>query len=100
MTTLTLIFALPLLAAIALAFVPRNFAVIMRAVAVGVTFVTMLLGILMFWQFNGAIADASGYKFVSTIPWLGAESLTDISLSIFVGILVATYSTLFVAAPL
>ena len=47
MTTLTLIFALPLLAAIALAFVPRNFAVIMRAVAVGVTFVTMLLGILI-----------------------------------------------------
>lgn len=30
MTTLTLIFALPLLAAIALAFVPRNFAVILR----------------------------------------------------------------------
>ncbi|UYO98609.1 protein translocase subunit SecF [Microbacterium sp. M28] len=32
--------------------------------------------------------------------WLGAETLTDISLSIFIGILVATYSTLFVAAPL
>lgn len=32
--------------------------------------------------------------------WLGAATLTDISLSIFVGILVATYSTLFVAAPL
>src|SRR5688572_8806712 len=75
MTTLTLIFALPLLAAIALAFVPRNFAVIMRAVAVGVTFVTMLLGILMFCQFNGAMADKYGYKFISTIPWLGAESL-------------------------
>lgn len=75
MTTLTLIFALPLLAAIALAFVPRNFAVIMRAVAVGVTFVTMLLALLMFWQFNGATADANGYKFVSTIPGLGAESL-------------------------
>ncbi len=75
MTTLTLIFALPLLAAIALAFVPRNFAVIMRAVAVGVTFVTMLLGILMFCQFNGAAADASGYKFVSPLPGLGAESL-------------------------
>src|SRR6478609_2756570 len=75
MTTLTLIFALPLLAAIALAFVPRNFAVIMRGVAVGVTFVTMLLGILVFWQFNGATADANGYKFISTIPWLGAESL-------------------------
>ncbi len=32
--------------------------------------------------------------------WLGAETLTDLSLSIFVGILVATYSPLFVAAPL
>ena len=32
--------------------------------------------------------------------WLGAETLTDISLAIFVGIFVATYSTLFVAAPL
>ena len=48
MTTLTLIFALPLLAAIALAFVPRNFAVIMRAAAVGVTFVTMLLAVPVF----------------------------------------------------
>jgi NADH-quinone oxidoreductase subunit M len=75
MTTLTLIFLLPLLAAIALAFVPRNFAVIMRAVAVGVTFLTMLLAVLMFWEFNGATADANGYKFVSTIPGLGAESL-------------------------
>lgn len=75
MTILSLIFILPLFAAIALAFVPRNFAAIMRAVAVGVTFVTMLLGILMFWQFNGAAADANGYRFVSTIPGLGAESL-------------------------
>src|SRR6185295_10350951 len=75
MSTLTLIFALPLVSAIALAFVPRNFAVIMRAVAVGVTFVTMLLSILMFCRFNGATPDANGYKFVSTIPWLGAESL-------------------------
>ncbi|WP_203138505.1 protein translocase subunit SecF [Microbacterium sp. JZ31] len=32
--------------------------------------------------------------------WLGAETLSDISLSIFVGIIVATYSTLFVAAPI
>lgn len=37
MSPLTYIFLLPLLAAIALAFVPRNFAVIMRAVAVGMT---------------------------------------------------------------
>ena len=42
MSTLTCIFLLPLIAAIALVFVPRNFAVIVRAMAVGVTFVTML----------------------------------------------------------
>lgn len=75
MTSLTLIFLLPLLAAIALVFVPRNFAVVMRAVTLGVTFVTMLLAVRMFWRFDGAVADAAGYKFVSVIPWLGAESL-------------------------
>src|ERR1051325_3955082 len=75
MTSFAFMFAPPLFAAIALVFVPRNFAVIMRAVAVGVTFVTMLLAVLMFWQFNGATADANGYKFVSTIPGPGAESL-------------------------
>ena len=32
--------------------------------------------------------------------WLGAETLSDISLSIFVGIIVAAYSTVFVASPL
>ncbi len=75
MTILTPIFILPLLAAIALAFVPRNYRVVMRAVAVGVTFVTMLLAVLMFWEFSGVPPDASGFKLVSTIPGLGAESL-------------------------
>jgi len=72
---LTLIFILPLLAALVLAFVPRSFAVIMRAVAVGTTLATMLLAVLMFCRFNGAAVDASGYRFVSTIPGLGAASL-------------------------
>ena len=66
---------LPLLAAIALVFVPRNFVVVMRAAAVAVTFAIMLLAVKMFCQFNGTTADANGYKFVSTIPGLGAESL-------------------------
>jgi NADH-quinone oxidoreductase subunit M len=75
MTPLTLIVLLPLLTAIALAFVPRSFRVVMRGVAVLVTFFTMLLALGTFWAFGGAAADQSGYKFVSTIPWLGAESL-------------------------
>jgi NADH-quinone oxidoreductase subunit M len=75
MSILVLILILPLLAAIGLAFVPRSFAVIMRATAVLVTFVTMLLAILMFCRFNATTPDEYGYRFVQTIPGLGAESL-------------------------
>jgi preprotein translocase subunit SecF len=34
------------------------------------------------------------------VIWAGAQTLTDLSLSIFVGTIVAAYSTIFVAAPL
>jgi preprotein translocase subunit SecF len=46
-----------------------------------------------------AILPVGAILFIGAF-WLGAETLTDISLSIFVGIIVAAYSTLFVAAPL
>ncbi len=75
MSTLAYILLLPLLAAIALAFVPRNYRVVMRAVGIAATFVTMLLALVLFLQFNGAAADANGFKFVGIIPGLGAESL-------------------------
>jgi NADH-quinone oxidoreductase subunit M len=75
MNELTCIFAVPLLAAIALAFVPRNFAVVMRAGAIFATFISAALAVSMFLQFNSAPADTDGFKFVSTIPGLGASSL-------------------------
>lgn len=76
MTTLSYIFLLPLFAAILLAFVPRNYAVIMRLVALIATFLSAALAVKMFCQFNGAAVDPeTGYRFVSTIPWLGAKSL-------------------------
>lgn len=46
-----------------------------------------------------AILPVGAILFIGSI-WLGARTLSDISLSIFVGTLVAAYSTLFVAAPL
>ena len=46
-----------------------------------------------------AILPVGAILFIGAF-WLGAETLSDISLSIFVGIIVAAYSTLFVAAPL
>jgi NADH-quinone oxidoreductase subunit M len=75
MSTLTYIFLLPLIAAIVLAFVPRSFAVVFRTAAVIATLISALLALKMFLQFNGAPADATGFKFVGVVPGLGAESL-------------------------
>ena len=46
-----------------------------------------------------AILPTGAILFIGAL-WLGAQTLTDISLSIFVGTILAAYSTLFVAAPL
>jgi NADH-quinone oxidoreductase subunit M len=72
MTTsiLTYIFGWPLIAAIALVFVPRNYRVIIRAVALLATFISMLLAVKMFCQF---VTGHAGYQFEQQIPWV--ESL-------------------------
>ncbi|MGZ0710840.1 protein translocase subunit SecF (plasmid) [Coraliomargarita sp. W4R53] len=46
-----------------------------------------------------AILPTGAILFIGAL-WLGAETLTDLSLSIFVGTIIAAYSTIFVAAPL
>jgi NADH-quinone oxidoreductase subunit M len=73
MSILTHILAWPLIAAIALAFVPRNFRVVMRATALLATLVSALLAVVMFLKFNSAPTDAFGYRFAQRIPWI--ESL-------------------------
>jgi NADH-quinone oxidoreductase subunit M len=73
MSILTYILGWPLLAALVLVFVPGNYRVIIRAVAVLATFISMVLAIKMFVQYGGATAGLSGYKFEQQIPWV--ESL-------------------------
>ncbi len=80
-STLTYILGWPLVAALALAFVPRDFRVVMRAVAVLATGLSALLAIKMFLFFPGALADADGFRFVQQVPWV--ESL---GISYFVGV--------------
>ena len=46
-----------------------------------------------------AVLPTGAILFIGVI-WVGAQTLTDLSLSIFVGTIVAAYSTIFVAAPL
>lgn len=81
MSTLTYILGWPLLAAVVLAFVPRNYRFVMRLVALGATGISALLAIKMFLMFPGAAADADGYRFVQQVPWV--ESL---GISYFVGV--------------
>ena len=75
MTTsiLTYILGIPLLAALLLVFVPGNYRVIIRAIAVLATFLSAALAVKMFCQFGGAPVDAEGYRFVQQVPWV--ESL-------------------------
>lgn len=73
-TTLTYIIGWPLVAALLLCAVPRNYRFVMRLVAVGVTFITMLLAIKMFCQFNNAPL-VNGFRFVHEVPWWGAQAL-------------------------
>jgi hypothetical protein len=73
MSILTYIAGWPLLAALLLIFVPGNYRVIIRAIAVLATFISMVLAIKMFIQFTAAPVDADGYRFVQQIPWV--ESL-------------------------
>jgi len=70
MSILTYIAGWPLVAALALVVVPRNYRVIIRAIAVLGTFISMVLAIKMFCQF---VPGANGFQFEQQIPWV--ESL-------------------------
>jgi NADH-quinone oxidoreductase subunit M len=70
MSILTYILGLPLLAALALLFVPRNLRVVMRGVALAATGLSALLAIFMFLQFTGAEVGETGYRFEQILPWV------------------------------
>ena len=73
MSILTYIAGWPLLAALLLVVVPRNYRVIIRAIAVLATFISAVLAVKMFCNYNCVLPDAQGYRFVQQIPWV--ESL-------------------------
>ena len=73
MSILTHIWGIPILAALALVAVPRNYRVPIRAIAVLATFISAVLAVKMFCDFGTAMPDHYGYRFVQQIPWV--ESL-------------------------
>jgi NADH-quinone oxidoreductase subunit M len=66
MSILTCILGVPLIAALALVFVPRNYRVVMRGVAVFATLISALLAVIMFVRFDAH----GGYQFEQTLSWV------------------------------
>src|SRR5215469_5677176 len=73
MSILTWIFCCPLLAALLLIFVPRNYRVIISTVAVLGTFISMVLAIKMFCEFRLGV---SGFQFEQRIPWVESVGIS------------------------
>ncbi|HTV42678.1 MAG TPA: NADH-quinone oxidoreductase subunit M [Candidatus Sulfotelmatobacter sp.] len=73
MSILTHIFLWPLIAALMLVFVPRNYRVIIRVVALAATLASMVLAIIMFCQF---VPGKSGYQFEQEIPWVDSLGIS------------------------
>jgi NADH-quinone oxidoreductase subunit M len=76
MSILTFILGIPLLAAILLAFVPRNFRVVMRAGALLATLLSAILAVVLFVRFDGASVGGSGYRFDQQVPWIQALGIS------------------------
>src|SRR5258705_2457282 len=72
MSTLTYIILWPLIGALALAFVPRTFVTVMRAVAIVTTFVSALLAWKVFLQFD---IGAKAYQFMQKASWVDSFGL-------------------------
>src|SRR6266446_2068198 len=73
MSILTLIICCPFLAAIALALIPRNFRVILRAGAIAATLISALLALKLFLQFKTGAED---YQFQQQITWVKALGIS------------------------
>ena len=70
MSTLTYILGWPLLAALVIAFIPRNYRFGIRLIALVATLLSMLLAVKAYAQFS---VGAEVYQFVQRVPWV--ESL-------------------------
>lgn len=87
---LSAIVILPLITALLLVLVPRNFRFVMRLLSLAATLVTFLLAVLLVWRFETGSAE---YQFVTQIPWV--ESL---GISYYLGVDGINIGLVFMAA--
>ena len=75
---LTTIIALPLLGALVLAFVPRNYRFLARMLALAVTALTLAIAIILFLRFD---TGSAGLQFEHKVPWV-----TSLGIQYFVAV--------------
>ena len=68
MSPLTYIFGLPLLAAAVMVLIPRNFRFMIRSLALLATFVSMIIAVGVFYQFQSGLAGR-GFQFEEIHQW-------------------------------
>jgi NADH-quinone oxidoreductase subunit M len=73
MSILTYISGWPLLAALLLVFVPANYRVIIRFVALAATLISMVLAVDMFCHFQTGV---TGFQFEQQIPWVDSLGIS------------------------
>src|SRR5262245_50075734 len=78
---LTSIILLPLIAALLILVIPRNYQFVFRLIALGATLLTLLLATKLFLGFNAAEAGEGGYKFVERVLWV-----RGLNINYFVGV--------------
>ncbi|MDB6121802.1 MAG: nuoM [Pedosphaera sp.] len=77
MSILTNIILCPLVAALLLCLVPRNYRLIMRIVGMVATFISMVMAIVMFWRYDSAPMGPSGsFKFEEMHKWVDALGIS------------------------
>ncbi len=75
MSPLTLIFLVPLLTAVVLALIPRNFRFVIRGLALLAALISMLIAIYAFCKFNSQ-PNASGFQFEERHAWATAAGIS------------------------
>ena len=87
---LTTIVMLPLITALLLVLIPRNFRFVMRLLTLAATLVTFVLALFLVLRFETGSAD---YQFVTQVPWV--ESL---GISFYLGVDGINIGLVFMAA--
>ena len=70
---LPIIVGLPLLGAVAVALIPRNYRPVIRGVALLTTFISMLAA---FWMFYRFVPGLDGYQFAASYDWVKSLGIT------------------------